>query len=458
MAQGFTHFIGIGGIGMSALARLLLARGESVRGSDSYETPLIARLRTEGADVRIGHAAENVDGASRVVFSSAIPHDNVEYAEARRRNIPLMHRGELLAALVRDARGIAVCGTHGKTTTTAMVHAVLRGNAIDASLVLGGIDVELDSNAHLGTSPWLVTEADESDGSFTLLDPEIAVVTNIENDHLASEDDLPHLIDAFAEFAGNVPSQGLVVVGVDEPNAATLLERPLQAPAVRVGMSAAADVRAANLRQEGLQTSFDVLAGGVCLGNVTLRVPGAMNVRNALAAIAIGRHLEIPFAGIARALHAFGGVRRRFDVLCVGERIAVVDDYAHHPTAIRETIATARAYHRGPLVVAFQPHRYTRTAHLAREFAQALSGADLVYLAPIYAASEAPIPGVSSASIGEPLASMGTEVRCVAGVDDLETCIAQDAPAGALVLMLGAGNITDVAARLARRVRVRTPA
>ncbi|MGH7737757.1 MAG: UDP-N-acetylmuramate--L-alanine ligase [Candidatus Tyrphobacter sp.] len=450
-----THFIGIGGIGMSALARLMLARGEGVRGSDQRDSPLLARLRSEGADVRIGHAAQNLDGVGRVVASSAVGDTNVEYAEAKRRALPFDRRGALLAQLMERHRGIAICGTHGKTTTTAMVHAILRGNGIDASLALGGIDVELDSNAHGGSSEWFVAEADESDGSFTLLQPEIAVVTNIENDHLASDDELPRLVEEFAQFAARVPAHGLVVAGADDARASSLLAEVRAA--VSFGFGEAADLRACNLRAEGLRTTFDAVAGGVCLGSVTCGVPGAMNVRNALAAIAVARRLEIPFAGIARALRSFRGVRRRFEVLCDDARAVVVDDYAHHPTAVAETIATARSYHRGALVVAFQPHRFKRTAHLAREFAAALCAADRVYLAPVYAAGEAPIPGVDSASIGEPLARMGCDVQCVAAVDDLEERLLHDAPGGSLVLVLGAGDITDVARRIAARIATTTP-
>ncbi len=445
------HFIGIGGIGMSAIARVLLARGDAVSGSDSKDSALLARLRDEGATVCIGHHAANVDEAGTVVVSSAIDIRNPEYAEALRRKIPVLHRGEMLARLVRERRGIAICGTHGKTTTTAMVHAVLRGGGIDASLALGGIDVGLDSNAYVGSDSWFVTEADESDGSFTLLEPKIAIVTNIENDHLKSDDELPHLVDAFAVFVGRVPEDGLVVIGADDPLAASLPSRGIRARAVTFGLREPADLLGRDVATAGSGTSFDVIAGGVCLGSVELGVPGEMNVRNALAAIAVGCHLEVPFVRIADALHAFRGVRRRFDVLCRDSRMIVVDDYAHHPTAIRETIATARAWHDGPLIVAFQPHRYTRTAFLARDFARALRGADRVYLAPIYAASEPAIPGVSSASIGEPLAALGGDVTCVAEVADLESRLLSDAPSGSLVLMLGAGDITDVAARLARR-------
>ncbi|HEY9085155.1 MAG TPA: UDP-N-acetylmuramate--L-alanine ligase [Candidatus Tyrphobacter sp.] len=447
------HLIGIGGIGMSAIARVLLARGETVSGSDVKDSALLEQLREEGADVCIGHSAENVGGAQTVIVSSAIDARNPEYAEALRRKIPVLHRGEMLARLVREGRGIAICGTHGKTTTTAMVHAVLRGGGIDASLVLGGIDATLGSNAYVGSDSWLVTEADESDGSFTLLEPKVAVVTNIENDHLKSNDELPHLVDAFAEFVCRVPDDGLVALGADDPLAASLSSRGLRAGAVTFGLREPADLLAREIRTEGLRSSFDVIAGGVCLGSVELGIPGGMNVRNALGAIAVGRYLEVPFARIADALHSFRGVRRRFDVLCRDPRMIVVDDYAHHPTAIRETIATARACHRGPLIVAFQPHRYTRTAFLARDFAQALRGADRVYLAPVYAASESPIPGISSASIGEPLAALGGDVACVADVGDLESRLLSDVPSGSLVLMLGAGDITDVAARLARRIQ-----
>ena len=446
------HFVGIGGIGMSAIARILLARGESVSGSDVKETDLIARLREEGARVTIGHDAANVEHASTVIVSSAIDRRNPEYVAAQRANVPLLHRGEMLAQLMSGKRGIAICGTHGKTTTTAMIHAVLRAGAIDASLVLGGIDGALGTNARDGSSPWFVTEADESDGSFALLSPETAVLNNIENDHLASDDELPQLVAAFEAFLRKLPDAGVAVIGVDDPLAASLVERERTARTVTFGFGPRADVRAANVRFDGLGMTFDVLSGGVCLGSIELGVPGAINVQNALAAIAVARTLEVPFAQIAEGLRAFRGVRRRFDILARTDRMVVVDDYAHHPTALRATIAAARQYHRGPVVVAFQPHRYSRTAYLARDFADALRGADRVYLTPIYAASEAPIPGVSERSIGEPLAASGARVTYVARVDDLEERIFDEAPRGALVLMLGAGNITDVAARLARAV------
>lgn len=445
------HFVGIGGIGMSAIARILRARGESVSGSDLNVTPLIDELRSAGIRVSIGHSARNVRDAEVVVVSSAIDRRNPESLAAARRGIPVLHRGEMLARLIAGHRGIAICGTHGKTTTTAMTHAVLRGGGVDAGLVLGGIDVALGSNAHGGTSTWFVTEADESDGSFALLEPAMAVVTNIENDHLSSDDELPGLVRAFAEFLAKLPDDGLAVIGRDNPLAASLESHDLRARIVTFGFDAAATIRAANVDFSAFGSRFDAIAGDRLLGRFALRVPGAMNVQNALAAVAIGHSLEVPVRAIGTALAEFRGVRRRFDVLLSNDRIAIVDDYAHHPTAVRATIAAARQYHRGELVVAFQPHRYTRTAFLAREFAAALRDADRVYLAPIYAASEPAIPGVSERSIGEVLAAEGARVAYVSGTDDLEQRLFEETPHGAILLMLGAGDITEIAARLAER-------
>jgi len=443
---------------MSAIARILLARGEYVSGSDVKETSLLAQLRAEGARISIGHDARNIDGATTVVLSSAIDRMNPETVAARRAGVAVLHRGELLAQLMRERRGIAICGTHGKTTTTAMAHAVLRGCGIDAGLALGGIDVQLESNACDGTSAWFATEADESDGSFALLDPVIAVVTNIENDHLASDDDLPHLVRAFGEFLKKLPEDGLAIIGIDNAQSASLAtagenaEYSRRARTVTIGLTPQADLHASNIRFADLGSTFDVMAGEIRLGTVGLCVPGEINVQNALAAIAIARELEIPFAKITAALRGFHGVRRRFDIVARSERMIVVDDYAHHPTAVRATIAAARDYAHGPLVVAFQPHRYTRTAYLARDFADALHDADRVYLAPIYAASEPSIPGVSERSIGEPLEAAGIRVSYVNDVDDLERRLYDEVPHGAIVLMLGAGNITDVAQRLAQRI------
>jgi UDP-N-acetylmuramate--alanine ligase len=446
------HFVGVGGIGMSAIARILLARGESVSGSDLSLTPLVGRLRDEGVRIFVGHDAGNVAGAETVVVSSAIARRNPECIAAAKLGIPVLHRGEMLARLLDGRRGIAICGTHGKTTTTAMTHAVLRRGGIDASLVLGGIDVALDTNAHDGRAEWFVTEADESDGSFVLLAPQIAVVTNVENDHLTSDEELPGLVRAFAEFLAKLPDDGVAIVGVDNALAASLQSHDLRARVVTYGLAAEASVRAQRLRFDGLGSRFDVTVGGANIGEVRLRVPGEMNVQNALGAVAVGLQLGLPFEAIAGALGDFAGVRRRFDVLVSSPRAVVVDDYAHHPTAVRATIVAARRCHRGPLVVAFQPHRYSRTAYLAREFAAALREADRVYLTPVYAASEPVIPGVSERSIGDALAALGGDVRYAASMDELENELLERSPRGAIILMLGAGDITDAAARLAARI------
>ena len=448
------HFIGVGGIGMSAIARILLARNESVSGSDVSLTPLVEQLRDEGVRITIGHDARNIRDAHTVVVSSAIDRGNPECLAAARSGIPLLHRGEMLARLLAGRRGISVCGTHGKTTTTAMTHAVLRRGGIDAGLALGGIDVALGSNAHDGSSPWFVTEADESDGSFALLEPSMAIVTNIENDHLTSDDELPGLARAFAEFLARLPEGGLAVIGIDNPLAASLTSHDLRARIATFGFDPRASAQATNLRFEHFGSRFDVRYGDRRLGSVELRVPGAMNVQNALAAIVIGHELGIAFATISGALRDFRGVRRRFEILVSSPRLTLVDDYAHHPTAVLATIAAARQYHCGELVVAFQPHRYSRTAFLAREFAQALRGADRIYLAPVYAASEPPIPGVSERSIGEALVTLGREVAYVRSVGELEDRLLDEVPPGAMVLMLGAGDITDAAARLANRLSV----
>ena len=458
MSGGTLHFVGIGGIGMSAIARVLLARGEHISGSDVNDSPLVEELRKLGATISIGHRAANVNGARAVIVSSAIDPENPEYRHAEERGIPIVRRGEMLRRIMEGRRGIAICGTHGKTTTTAMTAMALRGGGVDASLVLGGIDVVTGTNAHDGSAPWFLTEADESDGSFALLEPAVAVVTNIENDHLSSDAELPKLVASFDEFLGKLPEDGTAIVGVDNPQSRSIAGSKRRARTVTFGIAADADVRAENIRFADLGSTFDVIAGGVCLGTAELRVPGAINIENALAAICVARALEIPFAAIKSAIAQFRGVRRRFEILAKTPRMIVVDDYAHHPTAVRATITAARQYHKGPIIVAFQPHRYTRTAYLAEGFASALGAADQVYLAPVYAASEAPIEGVSERSIGEPLAQAGTPVQYVKYVHDLRTILPRDVPANSLVLMLGAGNITKVAADIAKDLAEPAPA
>jgi UDP-N-acetylmuramate--alanine ligase len=445
------HLVGISGIGMSALARIFLQRGHPVSGSSDRRTALTDTLASEGAKVQIGHASENVGDAGVVIVSSAIAGDNPELVEAQRRGLTVAKRGAVLAELMNARRGIAVAGTHGKTTTTAMLATVLEAGGLAPSYAIGGERIDTHTNAKHSDAPWFVAESDESDGSFVAMRPEIAVLTNIENDHVSGDDELAALVHAFEGFLAMLPHDGLAVIGIDEPTAASLVDRPRAARTLTYGVSGGQLV-ARNVCEADFGSRFDVEFRGVRLGSVTLRVPGTINVFDALPSVLIGTELGIPFATIARALGEFAGVRRRFEILARTPRLIVVDDYAHHPTAVAATIAAARKAFGGPIVAAFQPHRYTRTHYLAPGFVQALRAADQVVLTDVYAASELPIAGADAQSIGEPLRAAGADVAYV-NVGELADYLATHAPQGALVLMLGAGSITTAAAQLAQRVR-----
>lgn len=440
------HLVGIGGIGMSAIARLLLARGVAVSGSDVRRTPLIGRLEAEGARISIGHLAENVEGAERIVVSTAIDGANPEVLRARELRIAVLSRGEMLAELTRGKATIAVAGTHGKTTTTAMIATVLEAAGLDPTVAVGGERVDTEANAHAGDGSWFITESDESDGSFLRLTPTIAVVTNIENDHVANDEEWHRMIDAFARFVSKIVPEGMLIAGVDDERVAALAAQDLGAPVLTYGLRAPHAALVARIETfEGFGTTSQVALRGKTLGTLRLRVPGDINVQNALAALAVAHRAGVDFAVAADALAGFHGVRRRFEILARTAQLTLVDDYAHHPTAVRATIAGARRYHDGPLIVAFEPHRYTRTKYLAGAFAEALAGADAVVLAPVYAASEAPIPGVSARSIGEPLAARGVPVAYLDAVEKIPEHMRAHAPDGALILMLGAGGVSRVA-------------
>jgi UDP-N-acetylmuramate--alanine ligase len=445
------HLVGVGGIGMSAIARLLVARGARVSGSDVRRSPLVARLEAEGIRICVGHRAENLgDELDVVVVSSAIARDNPEFVAALERRLTIVTRGEMLAELAKGHKLVAVSGTHGKTTTTAMLASIFEEAALEPTVAVGGVRVDTGTNAHAGRGPWFVTESDESDGSFLHLSPTIAIVNNIENDHIASDAELPRLLAQFVEFANKVPPQGRLVVGTDNAGS-TLVGKQALAPVTTFATRAPADLTASGVVYENLGSRFTVNELGNALGEIVLPVPGEINIQNALGAAGAARAAGISFDAVARALAKFHGVRRRFEIVGRGA-ITVVDDYAHHPTAIAQTIAAARGYGRAPVVVAFQPHRYTRTAYLKDDFARALDAADRVILAPVYAASEAPIPGISERSIGEPLAAHGKPVTYVADVEELLDVVPREAPDGALVLMLGAGSISAVAHRLGERI------
>ena len=452
------HFVGIGGVGMSAIARVLLSMGVGVSGSDLKTTSTLEKLRGLGADVRLGHASDNIKGADAVVISSAIPPDNPEVIAAQRAGIPVMQRAQMLAEIMADKRGVAVSGTHGKTTTTSMVASVLDVGGINPTVLIGGEVNDMGANARLGAGDVVVAEADESDASFLRLTPWCAVVTNIENDHLGYYRDLEHLIETFSAFVARVPETGVVIASADCPAVRELVRRFRESPRllgdprmITAGFDTAADVRAEAVKLADFGSTFTVERNGERLGDVTLRVPGRINVCNALCAIAVGLEFGVPFDDIARALGKFRGVARRFHILYESRDAIVVDDYAHHPTAVQETIAAARAYWPGRIVVAFQPHRYTRTAYLFRDFAQALLGADVVIVTDIYAAGEVPLPGVRAESI----------VECVHEFDAAKPVSHLPKPAdalaylqrtlqdGDLILTLGAGDIGGVAHELA---------
>jgi UDP-N-acetylmuramate--alanine ligase len=452
------HFVGIGGIGMSAIARVLLALGIGVSGSDLKMNGTLEKLRNLGATVTLGHASDNIKGADAVVISSAIPLDNPEVIAAQRAGIPVMQRAEMLAEIMADKKGIAVSGTHGKTTTTSMIASVLDAAGMAPTVLIGGEVNDLGANARLGSGDVVVAEADESDASFLRLRPTCAVVTNIENDHLGYYRDVEHLIETFMAFIARVPAEGCIVASADCAAVGELLRRFRLSPSllgdptiVTTGFDAAADIRGVEPELADFGSSFAVSANGKLLGEITLRVPGMINVSNALCATAVGLRFGVGFEAIARALARFRGVARRFQVLYESDSLMVVDDYAHHPTAVQETIAAARAYWPGRIVVAFQPHRYSRTAYLARDFARALLRADEVIVADIYPAGELPLPGVRADSIVDFIADLDSQKTAthLPKPADVLAYLQRTIKSGDLVLTLGAGDIGGVAHELA---------
>ena len=436
------HFVGIGGSGMSGIAEILLNLGYRVTGSDQKRNEAIERLEQAGAKVFVGHAASHVEGAHVVVYSSAITPDNVEIQAARQRAIPVIPRAEMLAELMRLKYGVAVAGTHGKTTTTSMIGTVLSEARYDPTIVVGGRVLSLGSNARLGQGDYLVAEADESDGSFLKLAPTLAVVTTIDAEHLDHYGSLPAIQEAFAHFVNKVPFYGAAVLCLDEPNIQAIIPR-VEKRVITYGLESAADLVARRLGLSGLTSHFEVFQRDTLLGDCTLRVPGRHNVLNALAAIAVGLDLEVPFVTIQRALAGFAGVQRRFQVRGTAAGITVVDDYGHHPAEIRATLAAAKAGFDCRVVTVFQPHRYTRTLHLRQEFLTAFNQADVLLVMDIYPAGEAPISGVSSADLVDGIrAHAHRDVTYVGGnrADVVERLL-DIVRRGDLVMTLGAGDV-----------------
>ena len=438
------HFVGIGGIGMSGIAEVLVNLGYRVSGSDAKLSPITERLRELGASVFEGHRASNIEGAQVVVTSTAVRADNPEVVEAVRRQIPVIPRAEMLAELMRLKYGIAIAGSHGKTTTTPMVATILDRAAFDPTIVVGGRVNTLGTNAKLGRGDFMVVEADESDKSFLKLTPTIAVVTNIDLEHLDFYSGIEEIRACFVQFVNKVPFYGSVIICLDDPNIQMIIPQ-ISRRVITYGMRAHAEVSAADVQvsRENFGSSFTVRRKGQELGRIRLNVPGEHNVCNALAAVAVGLDLEIDFALIAEGLEAFRGTERRFQIkrLIEKENILVVDDYGHHPTEIRATLAAAKTSGRR-LVVLFQPHRYTRTAALREEFARSFYDADVVLLADIYAASEDPIEGVHSKGLAEEIERFGhRNVRYIGGIEQGKQALLDAVQPGDLVLTLGAGSV-----------------
>ena len=454
------HFVGVGGIGMSGIAELLANLGYAVSGSDAKRSPVTDRLESLGVTVQAGHAAANVGDADVVVYSSAVRPENPEVAEAARRGIPVIPRAEMLAELMRLRFGIAVAGAHGKTSTTSMVALVLERAGLDPTAVIGGRLSAFGSNARLGRGEYMVAEADESDRSFLKLSPSIAVITNIDREHMDAYGSFADLQQAFADFANKVPFYGAVVACADDAELCAVMPR-FTRRVIRYGIdSAEASLVATNVRLEGYGSTCTIeqreRGTATTLGEMRLMVPGRHSVLNALAAVAVGRELDVPFANIAAALAEFRGAERRFENRGVIHGITVVDDYGHHPTEIAAVLSAARAAKPARIVVAFQPHRYTRTRDLMNEFGAALATADEVVLTSIYAASEDPIPGITIEALAATVnKGRTTPVHVVPKLDDVASRVADLARAGDLVITLGAGSIGGLATQLVDELKRR---
>ena len=448
------HFVGIGGIGMSGIAEVLLNSGYVVTGSDLQESEVTRRLRSLGALVFVGHQEENLaSNPSVVVISTAVKYSNPEVLEARRRHIPVIPRAEMLAELMRMKYGVAVAGSHGKTTTTSMIAAVLSAAGLDPTMVIGGRVRMFGTNAKMGQGEMLVAEADESDGTFLLLSPIIAVVTNIDKEHMDFHRTMERLDESFLAFVNKIPFYGLAVLCIDDARVLGLMPK-VRKRFTTYGLSSEAEFSAQDLTPTATGIELTVTHWGKPLGQLRLHLPGRHSATNALAAVAVAHELEIPFKQIAAALDAFTGIHRRFEVK--GERggIMVIDDYGHHPTEIRATIGAIRDSWKGPLTVIFQPHRFTRTRDLFDEFLTAFEGADRLVLTEIYAAGEDPIAGANGEALYQAIKRKGhLDIQFIADKNDIVSQLAGQLCGGDVVLTLGAGDIDKVGEALVEALK-----
>ena len=442
---GRVHFVGVGGAGMSGIARIMLARGAPVSGCDAKDSRALAALRALGAEIEIGHAAEHIASADTVVISSAIRPTNPDLVAAREADRRILPRAAALASVMAGSRGLAVAGTAGKTTTTSMLTVALQACGRDPSYAIGGDLNEPGSNAHAGTGEFFVAEADESDRSFLLLSPEAAIVTNVEPDHLDNYGAAEAVTDAFRQFLGRVTAGGTVVLGADDEGSRSLLalatERGLQA--VTFGVAEDADVRVDDLRLVAGGAQFALVAGGRRLGDVSLQVPGRHNAVNAAGALALGLSLGLPFTDMARGLGEFTGARRRFELKGTAGGVRVYDDYAHHPTKVRAALAAARQVAGlGRVIAVFQPHLFSRTSYFARDFGEALAAADVVVVMDVYAAREDPVPGVTGALVADAVSRPADDVVYEPSWAGVPAAVAARARPGDLVVTIGAGDVT----------------
>jgi UDP-N-acetylmuramate--alanine ligase len=439
------HFVGIGGIGMSGIAEVLLNQGYSVTGSDLHDSETTARLRSLGATIFVGHQEENLAvNPTVVVASTAVKYSNPEVLEARRRQIPVIPRAEMLAELMRTKYGVAVAGSHGKTTTTSMIAHVLSAAGLDPTMVIGGRVRSLGTNAKMGQGEFLVAEADESDGSFLLLAPTIAVVTNIDREHMDFHQTMERLGESFLNFVNKIPFYGLAVLCLDNVNVQALLPK-VKKRCATYGLSADADFTAQEIKMSGAGVEFSAVHLGRPMGTLTLRLLGRHSATNALAVVAVAQELEIPFARVAEALADFTGIHRRFEVKGEVRGVMVIDDYGHHPAEVRATVGAIRDSWKRPLTVIFQPHRYSRTQDLFDDFVTAFDGADRLVLTDIYPGGEDAIAGVSSEALYHAIKKQGRlEVDYIARKDQVVSRLGASLKNGDIVLTLGAGDIYKV--------------
>jgi len=452
---GIIHFVGIGGIGMSGIAEVMHQLGYKVQGSDVADSYVVEKLRKAGIPVTIGHSADNLGDAAVVVCSTAIKDSNPEIEAAAERRLPRVRRAEMLAELMRMQKTVAVAGTHGKTTTTSMIAALLDGGGVDPTVINGGIINRYGSNARLGKSDWWVIEADESDGSFLRLDGTLAVVTNIDPEHLEHYGSFDRVKDAFVEFIENVPFYGLAILCVDHPEVQNIIGRIRDRRIVTFGFSALADVRADNVTPVAGGSEFDAVVlekdgERRTIEAIHVSMPGRHNVQNALAAIAVALELGLTDEDILRGFEKFDGVKRRFTKVGEADGAVIIDDYAHHPTEIRAVLAAAREGAVGRVIAVVQPHRYTRLQALMEDFQNAFNDADVVLVTPVYPAGEEPIEGVDAAALAEGLRAHGHRmVRAVSDLDDLCRALRDLAAEDDMIICMGAGDITKWAAALA---------